>query len=51
MTNPVLDFEDFRDVEVMNYYKILVEDKKVYTKEQFVQIVNKIGRDLSRSPV
>lgn len=33
MTNPILEFEDFKDVEVLNYYKILVEEKKLYTKE------------------
>ena len=33
MTNTTLELKDFRDVEVLNYYKILVEEKKLYTKE------------------
>ena len=32
MTNPKLEFEDLRDIEAINYYKILVEEKKIYTK-------------------
>ena len=51
MTNPTLEQKDFKDVEVLNYFKILVEEKKLYTKEQYLDIVNKIGRDLSRTPV
>ncbi len=45
MTNIKLEFEDIRDIEAKNYYKLLVEDKKKYTKSEFMEILNKVGRD------
>lgn len=51
MTNPGLNFEDMRDCEGKNYYQNLVVNKKKYTHEQFMEIVNALGRDNSRTPL
>ena len=51
MTNPGLEFDDMRDCEGKNYYENLVVNKKMYSKEEFMEIVNAIGRDNSRTPL
>lgn len=50
MTNPGYgDIEEYRDVESINYYHILLEQGK--TKEEALEILGQRSRDNSRSPM
>lgn len=50
MTNPGYgDIEEYRDVESINYYHILLEQGK--TKEEALEILGRRSRDNSRSPM
>ena len=50
MTNPNFQsIEDYRDVESINYYKIL-KDKGIY-EEDIIKILNSKSRDNSRTPM
>ena len=52
MTNPYFaSIEDYPDIEAQNFYKILVLDQKVMTKEEFLQCVQNLGRDNARTPM
>lgn len=51
MLNWSFSFDEIDDVDVKNFYKILVEEKKVYTKEQFLSIARKVSRDNARTPM
>ena len=50
MTNPgFASIDDFRDVETLNYYRIMLESGK--TPEEALQIVNERSRDDGRAPM
>ena len=50
MTNPgFASIDDFRDVETLNYYRIMLESGK--TPEEALQIVNERSRDDGRTPM
>ena len=52
MTNIKMNgLEEYRDVEVFNSYKELVEDRKVLSKEEFLEGCYKEARDNNRTPI
>lgn len=51
MINAHYDIEEYDDVEIRNAYKDLVLDRKILTKEKFMNAVYKIGRDNARTPI
>ena len=51
MINNKFKYEEFDDIEVKSWYKILVEEKKIYTKKEYLDICNKVSRDHSRTPM
>ena len=52
MTNIKMNgLEEYRDVEVFNSYKDLVEERKVLTKEEFLEGCYKEARDNNRTPI
>ena len=51
MTNWDFSEEDYRDCEVKNYKKLLVDELKMYTNKEFLNIVRKVGRDNTRFPL
>lgn len=51
MINAHYDIEEYDDVEIKNAYKDLVLDRKIMSKEKFMNAVYKIGRDNARTPI
>lgn len=51
MINAHYDIEKYDDVEIKNAYKDLVLDRKIMSKEKFMNAVYKIGRDNARTPI
>lgn len=52
MTNiPIKGLEDLRDVESLNAWQDLVEDRKVYTPEHMLEALKRKARDNARSPM
>lgn len=51
MINNKFTLSEFDDIEIKSWYKILVEQKKIYTKEQYLEICNKVARDHARTPM
>lgn len=51
MTNWKFKKEEINDVDVINYYKILVEDRKVYTEKEFMDLAHLLSRDNARTPL
>lgn len=51
MLNWPFELDQVNDIDVLNYYDILVKEKKVYTDEQFLEIARKVSRDNPRTPM
>lgn len=51
MTNVNFDLEDYNDVEIKNAYNDLVVDRNLISKEKFLNVVSKVGRDNARTPM
>ena len=51
MTNWDFEEKDYRDCEVKNYKKLLVDELKMYTNEEYLRIVRRVGRDNTRFPL
>ena len=52
MTNmPFADISDFRDVEAINGYREMVEEKKLMTADEMLAALRKKGRDNARTPM
>lgn len=52
MTNiPMKDIDEYRDIEILNYYKEYVLEKKLLTYDEFMDACFKEGRDNNRTPM
>ena len=51
MVNCRYEIEEYQDVEIRNAYKDLVLDRKVLSKDDFMEAVYKISRDNARTPM
>lgn len=51
MTNIKMDLEEYQDVEVINSYKDFVLDRKMLSKEEFLEGCYKEARDNNRTPL
>lgn len=52
MTNVAFEsIADYKDIEILNAYKELVEDKKLLSHDQFMKGVHAMGRDNARTPM
>ena len=51
MVNCRYEIEEYQDVEIRNAYKDLVLDRKVMSKEKFMEAVYRISRDNARTPM
>jgi oligo-1,6-glucosidase len=51
MTNARFDtIAEYRDIEALNAYKTLVEQEQVYTHDEMMDCINRMGRDNARFP-
>lgn len=50
MVNAKYEIEDYNDLEIQNAYRDLVLDRKLLSKEKFMEAVYQIGRDNARTP-
>lgn len=51
MTNPQYDMNQYEDIELKNSYQEQVEEKKLLTTKEFLDVEHKIARDNSRTPM
>lgn len=51
MVNAKYEIEDYNDLEIQNAYRDLVLDRKLLSKEKFMEAVYQIGRDNARTPM
>lgn len=52
MTNPgFADLSELRDVEELNAYDDLVKERQIYSHDEMMEIINRRGRDNSRTPM
>ncbi|MDT9610493.1 glycoside hydrolase family 13 protein [Lactobacillus crispatus] len=51
MTNPQYDMNQYEDIELKNSYQEQVEEKKLLTTKEFLDVEHKIARDNSRAPM
>jgi oligo-1,6-glucosidase len=52
MTNmPFAELGELRDLQSLNAYRELVEEKKVFTHEKMMALIRRKGRDTARSPM
>jgi glycosidase len=52
MLNPIFNLrKDFRDVDAINAYKNMVDNKKIYSEYEMTKYHNINGRDNSRTPM
>lgn len=45
------NYDQINDIDVLNFYQILVKEKQIYTDEQFLEVARKVSRDNARTPV
>ena len=51
MMNWKFTFEQINDIEILQNYQELVVERKIYTKEKFMDIAKYISRDSARTPM
>lgn len=51
MVNAKYEIEDYNDLEIQNAYRDLVLNRKLLSKEKFMEAVYQIGRDNARTPM